>query len=126
MRETVLLINFQDKDRLTKIKAICMAKKINVKIIDKEDYSQPMGYLAGIKELYKEDAVYEGEELESEMMLFAFLNHGSLDYILQTMRNRHITPVSYKAMLTDTNKDWTVPALYKELKAEHEFMTKKK
>ena len=126
MKQTVLLINFKDKDKALAIRSICMAKKIKVKVISKEDYAQPMGYLAGIKELYNENAVYEGEELDSEMMVFAGLKSGTLDYILNTMKARRIAPVSCKAMLTDTNKDWTVPALFAELKAEHEYMTGKK
>ena len=126
MRETVLLINFTDKERALAIRSICMAKQIKVKVISKEDYAQPMGYLAGMKELYKENAVYEGEELDGEMMLFAGLKKGTLDYILGTMKARRIAPVACKAMLTDTNKDWTVPALFAELKAEHEYMTNRK
>lgn len=119
MREMVLFVNFQDKKRLRQIQSVLMTKKILMKQIAKEDYSQPLGALAGIKELYKENTQYEGAELEKEMMIFVNIPNSVLDYILQAMRKKGIKKVDYKAVMTPTNLGWTIPELYEELSKEH-------
>ena len=58
-------------------------------------------------------------------MVFAGLTEDHLNQMLFLMRKSGIAPVNYKAILTDTNKNWTVPELYEELQREHEAMTKK-
>ena len=125
MRESILLINFQDKKKLREIQMMAMAVKLRMKLVDKSDYLQPVGYLAGNKEIPPVDARYEGEELEQEMMVFAGLTEDHLNQMLFLMRKSGIAPVNYKAILTDTNKNWTVQELYEELQREHEAMTKK-
>lgn len=124
MREMVLLINFQDQKKLRDIKSILMTKKILGRQVALKDYAQPVGALAGMKELVREDAVYQGEELEKEMMIFAGLPESKLDYVLQTMRKKGIPRVDYKAVLTPVNITWTIPELYLELAREHEQFTK--
>ena len=119
MREMILFVNFKDKKRLRQIQSVLMTKKILMKQIAKEDYLQPLGALAGIKELYKEDVRYEGNELEKEMMIFVNIPNSTLDYILQTMRKKGIQKVDYKAVMTPTNLGWTIPELYEELAKEH-------
>ena len=49
MRETVLLINFEDQKQLRELKMILFTLKIRMKKVEKEDYLQQIGYLAGIK-----------------------------------------------------------------------------
>lgn len=125
MRESILLINFQDKKKLREIQMMAMAVKLRMKQVDKSDYLQPIGYLAGNKEIQPVDAQYEGEELGQEMLVFAGLTEDHLNQMLFLMKKSGIAPVNYKAILTDTNKNWTVPELYAELQREHEAMTKK-
>lgn len=119
MREMILFVNFNDKKKLRQIQSILMPKKILMKQISKKDYCQPLGALAGIKELYDENAVYEGEDLEKEMLIFAGVSNSTLDYVLQTMRKKGIPKVDYKAILTPTNLKWTIPELYEEISKEH-------
>ena len=109
MRETVLLINFEDQKQLRELKMILFTLKIRMKKVEKEDYLQQIGYLAGIKEMEGIEAVYEGEELEKEMMVFAGISNQRLDQILLMMRKNGVKRVDYKAILTETNKTWTVP-----------------
>lgn len=124
MRETVLLINFQDAKQLREIKMVLLSMKIKMKMVEKKDYLQKIGYLAGMKEIESTEEVYVGEELEKEMMIFSNLREAQLEQILYRMRKNGIKKVNYKAVLTDTNKEWTIPELYKELVGEHEKMQK--
>ncbi len=125
MRETVLLINFNNQKQLSGIKRILMLEKILIREVSKEEYGQTIGALAGIKELYNKDAVYEGEELEKEMMIFAGLSDAGLDRVLQLMRQHKVGKVDYKAVLTPMNVTWTVNQLYTELAKEHAVMSAK-
>ena len=67
---------------------------------------------------------YEGEELQKEMMVFAGIPNQKLDQILFMMRKNGVKRVDYKAILTETNKTWTIPELYEEISKEHEQMHK--
>lgn len=123
MRESILLINFQDKKRLREIQMMAMAVKLRMKIVDKGDYLQPIGYLAGDREIQPAEARYEGGDLQKEMLVFAYLTEDHLNQMLFLMKKSGLAPVDYKAVLTETNKNWTVPELYAELQREHEAMT---
>ncbi len=122
MRETVLLINFQDEKQLRDLKMILFTLKIRMKLVEKKDYLQQLGYLAGIKEMEAVETIYKGEDLEKEMMVFAGIPNQKLDQILFMMRKNGMKRVDYKAILTETNKSWTVPMLYEEISKEHEQM----
>lgn len=121
MRETILLIHFEDEERARKIKLMALSLKLRIVQVKKEDYLQSIGYLAGVKEMEEDPEKYEGEELEKEMMVFAGFSRQKLDGLLQMMRKSGIR-VDYKAILTEVNRTWTVPELYKELASEHESM----
>lgn len=101
---------------------ICMSLRIRVRLIKKEEYFQPVGVLAGMKEASETDGIYEGEELADEMMVFAGVTGSHLDQILFMMRKKGMKRIDYKAVLTDTNSQWTVPELFKELEKEHAAM----
>ena len=51
MKPTILLINFQDQQKLRKLKMALLPFKIRLKTVEIQDYSQPIGYLAGVKEV---------------------------------------------------------------------------
>ena len=72
-----------------------------------------------MKEASETDRIYEGEELADEMMVFAGVTGDHLDQILFMMRKKGMKRIDYKAVLTDTNSQWTVPELFKELEKEH-------
>ena len=118
MRETVLLFNIKDKKRAQELQMICMSLRIRVRLIKKEE----VGVLAGMKEASETDRIYEGEELADEMMVFAGVTGSHLDQILFMMRKKGMKRIDYKAVLTDTNSQWTVPELFKELEKEHAAM----
>lgn len=122
MRETVLLINFQDEKQLRDLKMILFTLKIRMKKVEKKSYLQQIGCLVGLKDMEEAAECYEGEELQKEMMVFAGIPNQKLDQILSMMRKNGVKRVDYKAILTETNKTWTVLKLYEEISKEHEQM----
>lgn len=121
MKETVLFINFQDAEKLRKVKIALAPLKLRMVQVKKEDYLQTIGNLAGLKDMGEYPEKYTGEDLGREMMVFAGLGNQRLDELLKAMRRVGVR-VDYKAILTETNCTWTVPELYQELAAEHEAM----
>lgn len=121
MKETVLFINFQDTEKLQKVKFAAIPLKLRLVRVEKADYSQTIGYLSGQKDMEENPEKYEGTDLEQEMLVFAGLSNQKLDEVLKAMRKAGVR-VNYKAILTETNCRWTVPELYHELAAEHEMM----
>lgn len=122
MRETVLLFNIKEKKRVQELQMICISLRIRVRLVKEEEYFQPVGALAGMKEIEETGQIYDGEELADEMMVFAGVTGSHLDQILFMMRKKGMRRIDYKAVLTDTNCQWTVPELYKELEKEHAAM----
>ena len=43
MKPTILLINFQDQQKLRKLKMALLPFKIRLKTVETQDYSQPIG-----------------------------------------------------------------------------------
>lgn len=126
MKQAVLLINFKDDVKLRTIKTILLTQKISIKTVNKSEYLQSIGYLAGDKSLNANEDIYEGEDLSKEVMVFVGLSGIQLDRILSMMRKKSVRKVDYKAVLTDTNKNWTVIKLYNELEKEHLTMQEMK
>lgn len=124
MRETVLLINFQDKKKLREIQMMLMAVKLRMRLVKKEEYLQKIGALAGVPGMEPTEEIYTGEELGEEMMVFASLTENHLNQMLYLMRKSGAGTVAYKAVMTETNREWNVKDLYAELAKEHEAMQK--
>ena len=121
MKPTILLINFQDQQKLRKLKMALLPFKIRLKTVETQDYSQPIGYLAGVKEISQvqiPSALIPQEQMEKEILILAGITGNVFDQVLYTLRKAG-TPVDYKAVLTEHNQNWNCMQLYKELEKEH-------
>ena len=114
VRGSVLLYNFKDKERTDKVKFIFVLMGIKIKTVEKEDYLQKIGALAGVEGIERTEEIYEGEGFDEEMLV---LNH-----LTDPQMNRMLIPL--KAALTPTNVHWNTLELHDELVREHEEMQK--
>ena len=95
MKPTILLINFQDQQKLRKLKMALLPFKLRIKTIEPQDYSQPIGYLAGVKEIFQvqiPSALIPQEQMEKEMLILAGITGNLFDQVLYTLRKAG-TPV---------------------------------
>lgn len=122
MKATILLFHFSDKDRRNKLTRALLPLRMKIREVSREDYLQPVGYLAGKKDIPPLDETYDGEELEGEMLLMAGLLGPQMDQVLKAVRKSGIGPVPYKAVLTSANQSWNALKLFQEIKSEHEQM----
>lgn len=122
MNETILLFNPKDKNTRLKIERALLPLKVRLRIISKEQYNQPLGVLAGLKELPPAEGIFTKDELPDTMFVFAFLSDMKLNQVLQALRKSGAGPFPYKAILTPTNQFWTAHECFKEIADEHRTM----
>ena len=122
MKETILLFNANNKAVNLKIQKALFPLKIRLKKVDKKDYNQPLGYLAGINKITPVEGNDNGTELEDMMIIFAFLSDAKLNQVLASLRKCGAGPFPYKAILTPTNQFWNARQCFEEVKKEHEAM----
>lgn len=125
MKPTVLLFNFNDKVRSNKTTVALMPLGFRLKKIKKEEYLQPIGYLAGKEDIKPIDEIYTGEELDDEMIVMVNLNSTQIDQLILALKKSGVGRINYKAVLTETNQHWTTRELYDELKQEHNMLKNK-
>lgn len=123
MKETVLVYNFTEKERVEKLRRALLPMKVKVRNVKKEEFLMPVGYLAGVREIGEKGEVYRGEGFQDEMLVMAGFTSARVDEFLAMMRKQGVGKVSYKAILTPTNQYWNSLELYEEIKKEHEKMS---
>lgn len=123
-RELVLLYEINGKERERKLKLILVKLGIRIKLVQREEYLEPLSYLAKLKDSESSKERYEGDPLGEEMMVLVGFSSGRIDSLLSEIRKAKLDRVDLKAVLTDYNKEWNSLELYKELKEEHEAMAK--
>lgn len=122
MKETILLYGFRDGERLAKVKRALLPLGMRIKQVQPCEYSQPIGYLAGVKEIAGTKTVYEGQEFEKELMVMAGLLSRHVDAVIYALKKAGVGRIDYKAVLTPTNQFWDAVKLYEEIAREHEAM----
>ena len=122
MKETILLFNPPEKDRLLKLEMALFPLRVRLKKVAPSEYNQPLGVLAGIKEMTPAEGTYDGPELPDTMLVFCFLDDRRLNQALAALRKCGAGPFPYKAILTPTNSGWTAPDCFTEIRREHEAM----
>ena len=119
MKKTVLLFNF-DENRLPLVKRAVMPLKTGIKVVEKKDFNQVLGYLADVQGFQ----AIEGEATETfedEMLIMAGFTRNDVDELLRSLK-KHNVRVDLKAIMTPTNSLWTCVQIHDAVKADHEEM----
>lgn len=117
-----LLFHFKDEAQLRAVQMALFLAQVQCKIVPKEAYGAPLKLLAS-DEAVPSAAVYGGQELDGQMIVFAGLDGDRLESALSLLRsNPACGKIPYKAVLTQTNQDWNGFTLFKELQKEHAAM----
>ena len=132
MKQTVLLYNFTDPNRLAKVQQALLPLGFRLRIVRKEDYKKPVGALAGVKGMEDEAAAEpsggegaRGGEIDfsDEMAVMAGVTSAQVDAFIRALRRNGGGRIDYKAVLTPYNKNWDSVRLYREIRREHESMS---
>lgn len=125
MKKTILLYNFNDEDFRT-LKLTFLPLKFSAVKVSIDEYNQPVGFLAGDKDILRADDQYSGEQFDGRLIVICGALDGDLDKILTVLRKNQSAKGAIKAVLTSVNRNWSGQKLYEEVKAEHQLMTKKR
>lgn len=118
MDSRILLYNLPtDSEKGASLHKLASALGITVRMIDASELGKTAGYLAGIEDCGRGGA-FDGQSPDCEFMLMCGLGEQTLDKLLAGMRDAGIR-IRYKAILTETNRDWRLFALIAEIKREY-------
>ena len=116
---SVLLYQFSS-ERLTQITSLALRCGIQPRIAGPGDTEVTLEELFG----KTRKAVFSPVRapFEDELMVMAYLRKGQLERFLAAFRHAEIAPVALKAVLTPTNRNWTLRQLREALAEEHRAM----
>lgn len=109
----VLLYNLSGKKAID-IKMICHKLNLTNKTVEKDEFGYKLGYLCNKD---NDNTVYTYNDFEDEMLLLADLPNSTFDKFLKMLRQKKAT-VELKAILTQTNKEFTSSQLFEEISKE--------
>ncbi len=112
---------FQCKDELA-MRRILTPMKVRVISVPKEKFGQTLGELAGGKraEPSAEGAVEEITAAtlpEGSLLVMCDFTEKQMNRLLFELRKQKVS-VTFKAVLTPTNRNWTVQQMYREMERE--------
>lgn len=113
-----VLLFHVNKEKLIQIDTLCKKMDLQVVTIEKRQYNEALGALAGIQGFPTTNKPYTGAEFPMEMMVFSGIPSEELDAFLNAYRKQGIAPIPLKAILTPHNVFWTACKLYGELMKE--------
>ena len=104
------------------IRMLCLTQGLKIRVVDRAQYKETIGAIAGVPGYSLSGEIYEGEGFEDEMLILKGFTGGMLDSFLHGFRKMKIQPVALKAVLTEANCGWNSLELHDELVKEHESM----
>lgn len=104
------------------IRMLCLTLGLKIRVVDRVQYTEAIGAIAGVPGYALRGEPYEGEGFEDEMLILKGFTGGMLDSFLHGFRKMKIQPVALKAVLTEANCGWNSLELHDELVKEHESM----
>ena len=111
--EKILFFHIEDMEAVRKIAG---PLRIRVKEIRTEELSQPLGKLAGAY-TGESAAPFTGTAPKESLFVFCGLSEKHLDRVLSALEQKELK-IDYKAVLTETNRQWSVLRLFMELAKE--------
>ena len=124
MKKLILLYNFSG-ERLSGVKLSAVSVKALTKEIAKADYGKRLGSLAELKG-YENAESGELTDFDDELLMMCGFGSEDIDMLLKSLRKHGVGRVALKAIITDTNKDWTSGELYRAVKEDHEEMLRRR
>lgn len=132
MREMVLYYNPVPAPHVAKLKGVLVRMGVRIKNIQPEQVMQKVGFLAGIDGYEESEASKMSETpevmpvMEEEMLVMRGFTSRRMDELLLNLRKAGVPKIALKAVVTESNCEWTFYHLYGEIKEEHEKMKEHK
>ena len=122
MQETVLLYNIDKTDAGKAIISILEKLNVEVIIVKSSDLMSPIGYISGADN-FERGTEALAEIPQDDMMVMAGFEDKQVDLLLQIFKEANIPFIPLKAIVTQTNVNWTFMQLLKNVKTEYMELT---
>ena len=122
MQETVLLYNIDKTDAGKAIISILEKLNVEVIIVKSSDLMSPIGYILGADNFERGTEALT-EIAQDDMMVMAGFEDKQVDLLLQIFKEANIPFIPLKAIVTQTNVNWTFMQLLKNVKTEYMELT---
>lgn len=73
---------------MEKIKVLCKTLGISVQQVEKSDYGQKLGAIAGITGFKKDGSRYSGADFPAELLVFSGINSSQMDIFWRNIRRQ--------------------------------------
>lgn len=121
MKKTIMLFGFSAQEA-SALKMAVLPQGYRIMTPQGDELHLPLGCLLGIEER-PEQITGDGAE-PGKLILLAGVGSEDMDRLLPALRKAGAGREIPKAVLTETNKDWTACELYAEIMREHRAMNK--
>ena len=126
-----VLLYTNDRDKKRALAELCREQGLTLRSLTPADFSETVGALAGAGGLPTEageTCLPQGTPRSffapQEVMIFCGIDQRQLDRFLDTAEKRGIGSVKLKAMLTPTNRSWSLQRLVTALQQERKSLRK--
>ena len=115
---TILMYNCSG-GKFSKLQQIFAMLRLRMRVVGPDKYHLTLAELA---EGEGEPAAEFGQPIPEPMLVFCGLNGALLNQVLEIIRVSKLPKIELKAVLTETNQEWTTTQLYEELVEERKAM----
>ena len=123
MKEMVLYYAPDNTPHTSLLRGVMAQMGVKVKNLTPERCIQRIGFLVGMDGAKKREGSdgfqKYAPEMNEEMLVIAGFTEERLEELLDKLKKAGVPKINLKAIVTETNADWTVYQLYEQLKEEH-------
>lgn len=113
-----------DSEKGKKLRAVFRDMGVKVKEIGTELLLEKVGYLAGTQGFESTGEVFSGQAPDCEFLLLKGFPDPRLTELFTRMRKAEVGKIGRKAVVTETNRDWTFLQLIEEIGKEESALAK--
>ncbi|WP_432626843.1 DUF3783 domain-containing protein [Brotaphodocola sp.] len=125
-REMVLYYSPEGNKNAAKLKGVLVRMGVRIRNVSEEQFGDTLGSLIGLEGFEaRESAEKSGEAvgaIEREVLVMHNFSGNRIDELLLAMRRANVQKIDLKAIVTESNVNWSFYHLYEEIGAEHERM----
>lgn len=126
VKEMILYYTPGDKPHAPILRGVAVQMGIKIKNLTPERCIQRIGYLVRMEGIEKREVSANFQKyapaMDEEMLVLAGFTEERLDELLANLKKAGVPKINLKAIVTETNAQWTVYQLYEQLREEHAQM----
>lgn len=126
VKEMILYYTPGDKPHTPLLRGVAAQMGVKIKNLTPERCIQRIGYLTGVEGIEKREVSVNFQKyapvMNEEMLVLDGFTEERLEELLANLKRAGVPKIGLKAIVTETNAQWTVYQLYEQLREEHAQM----